>query len=250
MKKKFLAIALTVIVLIAAIPITITLVNNHRERVQFELEGAYVNQNIYFGSLVNPDRDNRHQYFPPNLRVPTIDGISTGIYMTIAYFRQMTDVDLTYDMVLDYLSQEFEDDGTIRIFTNGRHPEIAAYFKWRQDTVSVNDVHAYINMLDVIYTLYAEANEGLPIANIYLLPVAMLDELIRKATDIGIVVDLDLMETFREERISFEDIITVDMVIDMDLTSIQNRYIEEGRAIVSEDGKTIEFLVPEQSGSD
>jgi len=245
MKKKFLAIALTVIVLIAAIPITITLVNNHRERTQLELMQAYAKQNIEFRNLVNADWNNRHQYFPPNSGVPTIDGVCVGLYMMFAHFRQMTDIDLTYDMVLDYLSQEFEDDGKIRIFTNGRHPEIAAYLEWIRDAVNLLNVRAYVDMLDLIYTLYADANEGFPVANIYFLPVAMIDELIRKATDIGIVVDHDLRETFREERISFEDIITVDMVIDMNLTSIQNRYIAEGRAIVSEDGKTIEFLVPE-----
>jgi len=32
----------------------------------------------------------------------------------------------------------------------------------------------------------------------------------------------------------------------MDLTSIKNRYIADGRAVVSEDGRLIEFIVPER----
>jgi len=32
---------------------------------------------------------------------------------------------------------------------------------------------------------------------------------------------------------------------ELDLTSIQNRYIAEGKAVVSEDGLSIEFIVPE-----
>jgi len=131
-------------------------------------------------------------------------------------------------MVLDYLSQEFEDDGEIRIFTNGCHPEIAAYVEWYgilwfgetwESMQNWQRRFDYDNRLSQLLSNYFFENESFYSTSFNDMPIAMMDELIKKEADPDYVLDL---------------------------TSIQNRYIAEGRAVVSEDGKSIEYTVPEQ----
>ncbi|MCL2594737.1 MAG: hypothetical protein FWD83_04370 [Promicromonosporaceae bacterium] len=40
------------------------------------------------------------------------------------------DTGLTYDTLIDYFSEEFESDGSLRLWVNGRHPEMAAFMLW------------------------------------------------------------------------------------------------------------------------
>jgi acylphosphatase len=117
--------------------------------------------------------------------------------------------------LIDYLSQEFEDDGEIRIYINGRHPEIADFLGWLK--VHPQSRGRYGISLRKIYSEYVVGN-GIPESLVHLLPIEMVDELIRKEADPD---------------------------YQMDLASIQNRYIAEGKAVVSEDGKEIEFIVPD-----
>ena len=97
-------------------------------------------------------------------------------------------------------------------------------------------------MLHEIYIAYAHANEGFPIADIYTIPSAMLDELIKKADELYYKLDTAASIRYSKKQpiLEFEGGQPID-VSDMDLASIQNRYIAEGKAVVSEDGKTIEF---------
>jgi len=122
-------------------------------------------------------------------------------------------------MVLDYLSEEFEEDGQIRIWTNGRHPEIAEYLFWIRVTDNNFNVRAYGDMLFFMHRDYGWAND----------------------------IDID----FGEIRwIQLGDIITPELIARLNLTEIQNRYIEEGRARVYVDEETgeqrVEFIVREE----
>jgi hypothetical protein len=56
--------------------------------------------------------------------------MSTGLYIEIAYYNKETGSNFKYEQIVDYLSQEYEDDGEVRIYTNGHHPDIAAYVEW------------------------------------------------------------------------------------------------------------------------
>ena len=71
--------------------------------------------------------------------------------------------------------------------------------------------------------MYIDENEPFPSERSILdLPLEMIYELIKKYTDPD---------------------------YEMDLTSIQNRYITDGRAVASEDGTRIEFIHPERRGN-
>ena len=230
MKKTILMVAA---VLMIAVITTITIVcingylDNRRERIEMinqeKLREAYYSQNSYFGRLVSGSRmmlrdvpdEELSQYMPVNLSIPNVDGIDIIIYLTLEYYRNRTGRTLTYDQVIQYLTEEFEDDGEVRIYTNGRHPEVAAYVEWSYWRGVSRD--EYIWKLQEMYSEHASENQ-LAIGDFLRLPIGMIDALIKKEADPD---------------------------YEMDLTSIQNRYIAEGRARVSEDGETIKYIYPE-----
>ena len=219
MKKKILIAVITVIIIAISIPIIMIQEALQMQR-QEELERAYTTQNTYFGALVASGTlgsEERSRYLPLYPQDLNVDGINIITYWNLALFSQLKGVHLTYEMVLDYLSQEFEDNGRVRIWTNGRHPEIAAYLEW--GPWSSGSRTEFGLKRREIFLNYADENAPFPIPySLGELPTEMIDALIRK------VFDPDY---------------------ELDLTSIQNRYIAEGRAIVSEDGLSIEFIVPE-----
>jgi len=229
MKKKILAIVIVVIVVAGTIVGTLKIVGSNAgngtrqeelELQQKHLRRRYARQNIVFASLTDVYVTRRSsQYLPVNIERPNIDGIDLGIHWWLTFYERETGNILTYEQVLDYLSQEFEDDGEVRIFTNGRHPEIAEFIDWAYDFWNSEDMHAFISSVTDIFDAYFDEREGTPrFASIFLISVEMLDELLKKESD----PDYEL-----------------------DLTSIQNRYIVDGRAVVSEDGRSIEFIVPD-----
>ena len=219
MKKRIIIIVAALAVLAAVIPFSIRMVNDSNERKRLELEESFFDQNVVFASLVLGvnHNDPLREYMPIDLMDPHVGGFAMITYTDLELYRIRTGNNITYEQVIDYLSQEFEDDGSVRIFTNGRHPEIAAYVIWARIYAPLQT--RYGAQLVEIYRTYSIENAPFPlVTNLILLPVDMTDELIRKAADPD---------------------------YEMDLTSIQNRYIAEGRAVVSEDGETIEFIVPE-----
>ena len=230
-KRIIIAISALIFAICIAIGARI-MIDNYRDRKQQEeLEMAFERQNIVFSGLVScEDGSETNKFLPMCLCLgrPHIDGVNTFVYTDLALFRKETGSSLTYEQVLDYLSQEFEDDGEIRIFTNGRHPEIAAYVEWYgiwplgerfEGWENWKARLDYNNRLSLLHSNYFIENEGFYNTALYNLPISIIDELIKKEADPDYVLDL---------------------------TSIQNRYIAEGRAIVSEDGISIEYIVPEQ----
>jgi len=185
---------------------------------QEEIAHAFDRQNTIFGSIVSSDfRKKQPTFMPINLRHPHIDGISLNIYLDVMFYERETGNILTYEHIIDYLSQEFEDDGEMRIFTNGRHPEIAEYLEWAH--LYAHRRNAFLDDLQAIYDAYIAENEEVPRAWMRVMPLEIMYEILRKEADPEYV---------------------------MDLTSIKNRYIADGRAVVSEDGRLIEFIVLER----
>jgi len=231
MKKKAILTASVLVFVAAAIIGTISIINHRQERrqerMQEELRMAFRIQNRIFQGIAHVDNDSptrwldRERYVPINLRTPHIDGISYGTYISLINFRKETGIELTYEMVIDYLSQEFEDDGEIRIFTNGRHPEIASYIEWANDARNDQIRRDWGDRIANLYWGYTWDNQPLPRTDPSFLPIEMIDELINKA---------------------------IDPDYEMDLTSIQERYLAEGRAEVvspTQGIPEIRFIVPE-----
>jgi hypothetical protein len=246
MKKRIIlitvALIMIVIIGVAAIPAVMRMIENRQEELEMtkqeELRQAFFNQNIAFTFVVKADpsavsREEEHGYMPVNLRNQNSDGIASGTYRDLALYRKETGSSLTYEQVIEYLSQGFEDDGEVRIYTNGRHPEIAAFVEWSIADSGRLERYRYSERLIAVYSDYGIKTEGFPRSTSFvLLPTEMLDELIRKEA----ATDFEYMDGYK----------IVSSTYQMDLKSIQDKYIAEGKAVVSEDGKTIEFIVPEK----
>ena len=219
LRKVFFIFTLLILIIGAAVG-TLTIIRNIEALKEEKKRDDFYDQYLVFSAVTSGD--NKRGYNPVCISEPTIDGIHNWTYMTLELYKKETSNILTFDQVLDYLSQEFEDNGDIRIYTNGRHPEIAAYIKWARLFENVNLRNKYCTGLSFIYWKYASdvrEHQVFPECSTTLLPIEMVDELIKKEAD----PDYEL-----------------------DLISIQNRYIEEGRARVIDD-ETIEYIIPEST---
>jgi len=231
MKKKLLIIGSVALVVLAIIASFLIIFNNDEEDYELQQERLawrFSDQNFAFRWLVSGYREKAEAcgvafpsqgYLPVSIAEPNMDGTATLMYMYLVLYERKTGNILTYEQILDYLSQEFEDDGEIRIYTNGRHPEIADFIRWASNTTILNDtVWPYFTQMVEMYREYFEENEETPrFESINLIPVEMYMELLKVVENPNHVLDL---------------------------TSFINRYIAEGRAWVGEDGITLEFDVP------
>ena len=235
MKKKIL-MAVLIFVILAATLIAVFFITRYTENrqegqsviSQEELREAYRRRSRYLGRLLydfddtefragGSRREELYSFMSVDPFRPNVNGVNTVLYIIFEYYRRSTGNNLTYDMVIDYLSREFEDDGEVRIHINGRHPEIVDYLEWAY--MMPNSSSVFVNRLRELFYEYADEN-NLPVGDFRHfehLPTEMIDALMRKEADPNYVLDL---------------------------TSIQERYIAEGKAVLSEDGETIEYIVP------
>ena len=95
-----------------------------------------------------------------------------------------------YEIVIDYFSEEFEPDGSLRLYNNGKHPEIQALVEWRWERGSWTDFALYMQRIGDILSEYRTANEDVEIPRINELSPQMLDALVRAEADPDYVLDL------------------------------------------------------------
>ena len=129
------------------------------------------------------------QYSPLEPFEGTEDGIYFEFYFDVACYRKLTGSQLTYDEIVEYLSQEFEDDGEIRIYTNGRHPEIKEYIEWALE--HQRERTGYISRINLISTNYRTSYGAPEWEDVFVeyRNRAILDELIKKEADPDYVMD-------------------------------------------------------------
>ena len=220
MNKKNLIITIAVVCVMVIAYGAYKFVNYDHDKWLDELKMAYYTQNMAFPTIVNVSLDNCYKYLPVNLSIPQVNDIDNLKYLNLAFYKKTTGKSLTYDQIIEYLSEEYEDDGEVRIYINGRHPAIADHIEWSKQ--SVKEWSAYRNLVNNIFETYCDENKEFARCALNLVPVEMLDELIKSEADPR---------------------------YEMDLLSIQNRYIAAGRAKLSEDGKDIEYSVTTESRS-
>ena len=184
--------AATLCMAIAAILVVGIVRNNQRINQQkmdeeaAQLKQAYYTQNSAFG--------NYYSKYMPSLRnySDNEDGIYYRVYFYLAYYEKSTGIHLGYEQILDYLSQEFEDDGDIRIYNNGRHPEVEAYVVWLGENKDMAE--QYIERILDISSQYCYSFIGKGLTpkaafrNRYI-----MDEYIKKEADPDYVMDERIM---------------------------------------------------------
>jgi hypothetical protein len=138
-------------------------------------------------------------------------GICIETYLFLKLYEAHTGSVLTYDDLSGYLSEEFEPDGSLRLYDNSLHPGIEAFVDWAWELKLEQDatgrlpdqsiyrtrgplyvLEDYIDAVVEVYYQYYHDNkdEGFDISPIYALSPQMYDELARKMADPSYEMDL------------------------------------------------------------
>jgi len=124
-------------------------------------------------------------------------GICAWTYLQLKFFERETGITLTYEALLDYFSQEFEPDGSLRLYNNGNHPEVQAYVEWLFELVAVES-NERLNRIGRILGEYKDAHAGedfiIPFWGWAGLSPQMLDALMRAEADPNYVLDLTSLQ--------------------------------------------------------
>ena len=111
-------------------------------------------------------------------------------YLASKMYESRTGTTLPYETVFDYFSEEFEPDGSLRLYDNGLHPEIEAYVEWA--TGRYAELYEFIADIHELYSEYFQmhGDRGFELQNLKNLSPQMLDELVKKEADPDYEMDL------------------------------------------------------------
>ena len=121
--------------------------SQEREK-QEEMEMAYERVNRVFGVRSSTSSLFIREYIP--LGEPSeYSGIRGHMYLLLRFYENRTGIILSYEKVIEYFSEEYEPDGTLRLYNNGKHPEIEAYVTWMLDNRSSEIRTFFDNILGI-----------------------------------------------------------------------------------------------------
>jgi len=219
LRKKKLALIVCSVVVLAGVVTGGVLVHRHNEqrRMEIMLEAEiqahrksvapYIRLNYAFGMGSDPSEEGLTEweiehiytgggrYKPPR----EIDfeknrwGLDIGKYIFLLFYERETGIVLSYDLVIDYFSEEFEADGSLRLYNNGKHPEIQAFVEWMWEGRWQREARIHRERLSEMYWDYAFARRGdgtFERQIFYQLSPQMLDALARAEADPDYVLDL------------------------------------------------------------
>jgi len=193
--KKKSNILLIIILLCGLIVVGLYIRNKNKEKRLAEVATLYYNVNNTFNSGEN-------YYVPLELNIYNESEFRGGLYVYLEYYRQQTKANFFYEDVIEYFSQEYEDDGTLRLYNNGLHSEMEAYIYWV--TMNYEEQWDYFQEISRLHREYCNdhENEGFEYISVYGLSREMMDELIKKQADPE--YEMDLMSIQQRERAEAE----------------------------------------------
>jgi len=123
-------------------------------------------------------------------------GVDVVTYRVLRMYYHRAGILLEYETVREYFSQEFEPDGTLRLYNNSYHPEIEAFVNWAWDGRRQAEMREYLRNIERIYSIYFGANResGFQLQNLLHLSPQMLDALARAEADPDYVLDLTSLQ--------------------------------------------------------
>ena len=118
------------------------------------------------------------------------------IYILLILYERETGTMLPYEVVANYFSEEFEPDGSLRLYNNGRHPEMQAYVEWSRSGQRLGNPIEYLNHLINLYHEYVYLHKDLGFIeqHVTALSPQMLDALARAEADPDYVLDLTSLQ--------------------------------------------------------
>jgi len=216
-KSKKLVIVACVIFVVVGIVIGAIMLNSYivqqRElerawQEQRELASTYIRLNYSFKMGGDPEArgptssDKIYEWdgiYTPFIKVDPEKnqwGIDVVRYLFLRFYENETGIYLAYETVIEYFSQEFEPDGSLRLYNNGKHPEIEAFVTWMWESRRREDADEFRSRLRRIYSDYYVASiEGsFAQQRFHELSPQMLDALARTDADPDYVLDLTSLQ--------------------------------------------------------
>ena len=135
----------------------------------------------------------RGKYFPLDLNSYGIDVIT---YLILQFYYIQTGIDLAWEVVADYFSEEYEPDGELRLYNNGNHTEIEAFVTWMWEERMAEKARDYRDEIDKIRNKYVSENRdnGFESRALTDFSPQMLDALIRAEADSDYELDLTSLQ--------------------------------------------------------
>jgi len=172
---------------------------------QQEIADAYIRLHYAFRMGVDPARvgrvtayniGGRFMPLPDILSSQNPFGVCIDTHLQLMLFYHRTNTLLLYETVVDYFSQEFEVDSSLRLYNNGRHPKIETFVNWMWEERRLPEVQAFLDRAWVIYMTYVMDFEdsGFIVQDFRHLSPQMLDALTRAYVDPDYVLDLTSLQ--------------------------------------------------------
>ena len=172
--KKKAIFALCILIVVSVISVFLFI--RHREAVEvMEQRLAYAHLNRAFGLVIVPFNINDEYYLEQiGIYMPLSEadlgknrfGIVVNTYLLLKLYERETGNEIPYEMVVDYFSQEFEPDGSLRLHNNGKHPEINAFVEWMwgiewtwgRSMHGFDEFNRFLVVLQSVYSIYYLSN--------------------------------------------------------------------------------------------
>ena len=168
------------------------------ERMEQErISMAYYRLNYTFGRSSDLPKEWQLEMigmYLPFSGISKYSGINWVTYSRLLFFERETGMNLSFEEVIDYFSEEFEPDGSLRLYNNGKHPQIEAFVNWMYGRRE--EANEFLERMRVMYTIYANNHreEGFEVRSFSDISPQMMDALARKDADPEYELDLTSLQ--------------------------------------------------------
>ena len=207
MKKKYYLIGLAIVII--GISIGGFVIHQHRQeekRVETELEIIHTYLRLHYAFAIigdhytfrdlDRDRIYGHSGIYRPMESENDHGISAIPYLLMKFYYHRTGNYLSYELIRDYFSEEFDPDGSLRLYNNGNHPEMEAFVTWMWEGRREEEFSEYLRRIIGINSSYSREHRELGFVSKVVddLSPQMLDALARAEADPEYVLDLTSLQ--------------------------------------------------------
>lgn len=196
-KASIISIIAIVILVIIGMFLFIKSINSEQKSLDtlyYEQNRAFINtyQDPTENNISNSTNTTSSNLTSSNIYLPYSSGGKNILYADLYFYEENTGKVVTLEDVQEYLSQEYEEDGSIRIYNNGKHKEIQKYIEWylNNDTIESQSLaDLYTVYRESLKKLYPEENPELA-TNFLKLPFDEFVKVMEKYKDPSYVLEI------------------------------------------------------------
>ena len=216
LKKKHLIILGSFLLLVGMLFVVFRIHEQHQEEelrmereAELEIIYTYLRLHYAFARNDHPDtidegirRERMYEFngvYEPIERIND-HGVNAIVYLLLRFYYHRAGVYLSYEVVEDYFSEEFEPDGSLRLYNNGNHPEIEAFVTWMWEGLRAGgdgEFDEYVRRIGGMESQYWREHRDQGFQDqgpLHELTPQMLDALARAEADPDYVLDLTSLQ--------------------------------------------------------